>query len=528
MAEWNGIARKRMQMTITEPVKSHDYLPQPGEEFFTSAAIETVFWRPRYIVDTPVMQHVPFLFWLVGAVRPRNVAVFGSGNGAALFAVCQALDKLNISAHCLGVGFWREGERGKIPAPLRDHANQIYDDIVRWRCETSVRQALNGIAQGSLDLLFIDVSDLPKDELPSAEEWLGLLHKDGVIVVHGELTSGNGWGGLLQSLPGKQAIITFPDEEGLIVLARGDDQPSRLRALLEVSDHGILPGEVGLFFRRLGQGHVAVAQQIKVSRENRKLISSVSAMRDERDEALNTGKELCEAFEARSRKLSELQTELFDCQNKLAQSEMQLEAAQREVSRSVAELQSVREAHSVEKSGLIAQLEEAKQQHTNAVEDAKAKGEAEKRTQLTGLSQELETARKTVDSIRAELERERKTRFEETAALVAQLEETKQQHASAVESAKAEAQAQLTGLSQELETARKARFAETAALATQLEVLRQENVAGASSVARLCREIQQLKDENASLSQRVEGLMNSTSWRITGPLRKAKTALSRN
>ncbi|MFA7668686.1 MAG: class I SAM-dependent methyltransferase [Burkholderiaceae bacterium] len=439
---------------MIEPVKSRDQLPQRADTFFAPATTETLFWRPRFIANTPLMQHVPFLFWLVGAVRPRNLAVCGSGNGVGTFALCQAMDKLNIAGRCLGIGFWSDGEDGKagpVPAALRNHASQLYDDILQWRSETSAREALAGIAPGSLDLLFIDACDLPDGELPRAEEWLSALRQDGVIMVHGD-PAADGRAGAVQALSGGRPVISFADEQGLVVLPLGESPPARLRALLEISDHGALPGEIALFFRRLGQGHLAVAQQIEASGQSRKLTSSLSAMRRERDKALNTVKELREAYEARSRKLSDLQAELYDRESRLAEAQPQIEAAQYEASRLAAELQHTRETEAV---------------------TAQAR--------ITELQQDLDKARQATVAAKAELARERETRFHETAALT--------RHMESLRHAKQQAEAQTQKALQETE---------------------------------------RLKAEKAVLTQQVVDLMNSTSWRVTAPMRKVKTVLSRN
>lgn len=459
---------------MIEPIKSRDHLlPQRSDILFAPATIETMFWRPRFIVDTPQMQHAPFLFWLVAALRPLNVAVFGSGNGAAQFALCQAMDKLNLAGCCLGIGFWADqntGKAGPVPATLRDHASQLYDDIVHWRIESSPREALAAIAPGSLDLLFIDACDLPEGELPRAEEWLRVLHRDGVIVVHGKLSVDDG-----RNLSGKLPVISFPDEQGLVVLTLSDAPPPRLRALQEASDQGTLPGEIGLFFRRLGQGHLAVARQAVTAEENRTLTSTLSDLRRERDEALTLGKEMREAYEARGRKLSELQEEFIERETRLAGFEQQIEANRQEASVLAAKLKIEREARSVEVVALAAQMETARQQHEQMLADAKADAGAQ--VQIIELKQELDKARQKSARAGADLERERKTRFSETAALTRHMESLRH-------------------------TAQKAE-------------------------AELQQESKRLKTENARLEKQVTDLLNSTSWRVTAPMRKFKSAFSR-
>lgn len=482
---------------MIEPVTSRGQILQRSDTFFAPATIETMFWRPRFIVNTPLMQHVPFLFWLVGAVRPRSAAVFGAGNGVALFALCQAMDKLNIAGRCLGIGFWTEDDGTKedtVPVTLRDHANQLYDDIVDWRCATSPRDALAAIAPGSLDLLFIDACDLRNSQLPSPEEWLKVLHQDGVLVIHGQPSSGQGWAGIVQALSDARPVISFPDEQGLAVLPLSDNQPARLQTLVDISDHGVLPGEIGLFFRRLGQGHLAVARQIDVSLQNQELTSTLSTAQQERDDALNSGAEMREAYNLRSRKLADLQEALFDRDNRLAGIEPQLETAQQEITR---------------------------------------------------LQAELDKSHQSAASAQAALEQERNTRFSETAALVAQMEAARLQAKTRTEADATQAQTQITSLQQELnksrqsisaaktalEQERNTHFSETAALTLRLEALLGEHkkaeAASAAKLQKLLRENKRLGSKNTALTRRVDELMSSTSWRITAPMRKVKSALRR-
>lgn len=549
---------------MNEPVTSQDQGLQKADTFFAQATTEAVFWRPRFIADTPLMQHVPFLFWLVGAVRPRNIAVCGSGNGVASFALCQAMDKLNIAGRCLGIGFWppeAAGKASRVPAALSDHAQLLYDDMLQWRCESSARGALAAIAPNCLDLLFIDAGDLPKGDLPLAEEWLAALRPDGVLVVHGYLPAEDGQADALQALAGGRPTICLGDGRGLVVLPHGDEPPARLRALLEVSEQGVLPAEIEMFFRRLGQGHLAVAQQIEASAQNRKLTSSLNATRQERDE-------LREAYEVRSRKLSELQEDLYDRDSRLTGLAPQLELALRGADRLTQELQDERlnrveetaaltlqietlrqakqeadaqlqasfrekERLSVEKAELTQQAADSRQAHEQALADAKAKAEAaaEAEAEAATLKQDLDEVKTGTQS---RLEQECRTRFEETATLTRQIETLRQ--------AKQEAEAQLQASLQASLREKERLSVEKAELTQQAANLRQEHMrtqadakAKAEAAAKIAAQLQaslkqkeRLKAENAKLTQRVTGLINSTSWRMTAPIRKVKSVISRS
>lgn len=437
---------------MIESVKSQDHLSQLAEIFFAPETTETLFWRPRYIANSPVMQHVPFLFWLMGSTRPRNVVVFGSRNGVVPFALCQAMDKLNISGHCLSIGFWTDTETGKkgvVPSALRGHTSQLYDDILQWRCETSACEALAKIAPGSLDLLYVDACDLPEGRWPEAEEWLGAINQTGILVIHGDL-SADGRAGAVEIPSNGRQIVRFPDEKGLMVLPLSDAPPAQLIALQEASHHGILLGEIGSFFRRLGQGHLAVAKQIEALELNRIMTLSLNTIEHERDEALSTCNELHKNCEDKSSQLSNLQEKLYNRETKLADFEQQIEAANQEMSRIKAEQRS----------------------------------DYENEAQIFDLKHELDTARQTIASVKGALEHERKTRFNETAALTQHIESFSNVNQSAAASSAMQSQ-------------------------------------------KWQQEIKLLEEKNSALSLRVNDLINSTSWRVTLPMRKIKSAFSR-
>lgn len=425
---------------VTEAVKSEGNPSRRMDDFLTPAAVETLFWRPRFMADSALMQHVPFLFWLAGAIRPRAAAVCGAGDGVAQFALCQAMDKLNIAGRCLGIGFWTDPDTGApmagAPRALREHATQLYDDIARWECRASGREALAAIAPGSLDLLVVDIDGLPASDRPSAGEWLEVLRPDGIVVLHGPLPRGaDADAGLAELVAGRPAIH-FPDERGLTVLPPASEPPHRVQGLLRACDRGVLPGETGLLFRRLGQGHLAVARNAAAEAEAGMLRADLAAARQAHEEAQAAMKDLREAHEARSRKLSTLQEELFEREGRLA--------------------------------GLIEEMKAAERDHTGTLAEAQA-GRQAAEEQITTLKWKLETAGQELAAAKAAAETERRTRFDETAALTRRLEA-------------------LHGMQGETE---------------------------------------RLKARNKAQSRRIEELLDSTSWRITAPMRKVKTALTR-
>ena len=63
-----------------------------------SLSSKAMFWRPKYLCSSDWLDHLPFAFWLMESIKPKIVVELGAASGAAYFAFCQALDKLNAPA----------------------------------------------------------------------------------------------------------------------------------------------------------------------------------------------------------------------------------------------------------------------------------------------------------------------------------------------------------------------------------------------------------------------------------------------
>lgn len=85
-------------------------------------------------------------------------------------------------------------------------------------------------------------------------------------------------------------------------------------------------------------------------------------------------------------------------------------------------------------------------------------------------------------------------------------------------------------LERHLANERHTRFSETAALTRRLEELRKKLLGNNSSqrdlVSSLEQSIQELEAQKEELNQRIEDIMNSTSWRVTLPMRWLKDLIS--
>ena len=68
------------------------------------------FRVPEYIVQSAWHEHAPFLFWLVGALRPRCFVELGCHTGYSYFAACQAVKQLDLGTACYAIDSWEGDE----------------------------------------------------------------------------------------------------------------------------------------------------------------------------------------------------------------------------------------------------------------------------------------------------------------------------------------------------------------------------------------------------------------------------------
>src|SRR5437764_4408932 len=55
------------------------------------------FWPPQQLdPQSAWLEHAPFAFWLIEALRPRILVELGTHGGYSYFAFCQAVERLKL------------------------------------------------------------------------------------------------------------------------------------------------------------------------------------------------------------------------------------------------------------------------------------------------------------------------------------------------------------------------------------------------------------------------------------------------
>lgn len=281
-----------------------------------------LFWRPRYIAETPFAYHLPFTFWLADMARPTRVMAVGMVDGQSYFAVCQALDKLNISAMCTGFGEWgnvaddEDGVIRKVPDALMAQNRDHYEDFSKLRPRTAIA-ALKPVEDHTLDLLIVNLAaDLGDCDL-FFDLALRKLSERGIILIH-DLQASHGDAQKAAALElqrqAHQTIRFGDDDDGVLVLLVGNQQDDRLTHFADMKTGSAEFNTVQAVFHQLGAGHYYAwrsAEDLRAAEEARSLATQTLA---ERDAIAEKYTKLTRAYEERNNSVATHQANLHDAQ----------------------------------------------------------------------------------------------------------------------------------------------------------------------------------------------------------------------
>ena len=198
------------------------------------------WWTPDLITASAWLEHAPFGFWIVDALRPRTLVELGVHGGFSYSVFCQAVQRLHLPARCFAIDSWVGDE----------HAGYYGDDVYDAVCSHNRRydafsrlirsdfsDACGEFADAYIDLLHIDGCHSYEAVRRDFETWLPKLSKRGVILFHdtAEYTKGFGVHRLWEELRARYPSFEFRHGHGLGVLGVGENAPEALRNLFHAS-----------------------------------------------------------------------------------------------------------------------------------------------------------------------------------------------------------------------------------------------------------------------------------------------------
>ncbi|MEZ5540400.1 MAG: class I SAM-dependent methyltransferase [Pseudomonadales bacterium] len=141
-----------------------------------------------YMAFSTWVDHLPFGYDLVAALRPQMVVELGTQNGTSFFCLCQSMAENNIDGLCYAVDTWAGDEHtgaydNATFEAVQKHARNRYASIA-YLMRMLFNDALTHFSDESIDLLHID--GLHTYEAVSEDfcNWYPKVKPGGVIIFH--------------------------------------------------------------------------------------------------------------------------------------------------------------------------------------------------------------------------------------------------------------------------------------------------------------------------------------------------------
>jgi len=197
----------------------------------------TSYWQPAHIVTSAWLEHAPFAFWLVDAVRPRSVVELGTHHGFSCFVFAEAVKRLGLDADIHALDTWAGDDQAgfygeEVYASVRAIVESDYPGRVHllrgWFADS--RPA---IGDGTVDLLHIDGRHGYDDVREDFEEWITVVRDGGIVLFHDIEERENGFGvwRLWEELAAEHPSFAFTHGHGLGIIGVGAVESDAVREL---------------------------------------------------------------------------------------------------------------------------------------------------------------------------------------------------------------------------------------------------------------------------------------------------------
>lgn len=237
-------------------------MPQPsgaGERIATGRAdwmSPASFSHPTHLVESAWLEHGPFAFWIIDALRPSIVVELGTHNGYSFFAFTEAVRRLGLPTRSFAVDTWVGDDHAGF------YSEEVYDSVKQITADDYSQGAtlLRGLFDdhvgsfddGSIDLLHIDGRHGYDDVKHDFESWLPKMSSTGVVLFHDVVERDREFGvwKLWAELEARYPSFFFEHGHGLGVIAVGSTVPPGIQRLLDADPDEI--EDIRLLYRELG------------------------------------------------------------------------------------------------------------------------------------------------------------------------------------------------------------------------------------------------------------------------------------
>jgi hypothetical protein len=205
-----------------------------------AAFLRPAAWPVKCLTPTAWGGHIPFMFCLFAALRPRRYVELGSHFGASFFAACQAAQRTAPASQCIAVDLWTGDEHAgeydeSVFEEFTYQLDRHFSDVGSF-IRSTFDEAAGRFEPASVDLLHIDGLHTYEAVKHDFETWKDRLTAGGVIIFHDVNVHERDFGvwELWDQLKQEYPTTEFFHSHGLGVLCLGDSDRHPIRRLIRL------------------------------------------------------------------------------------------------------------------------------------------------------------------------------------------------------------------------------------------------------------------------------------------------------
>ena len=161
--------------------------------------LKAASFRPLSLASpNPWVGHLPFAYWIMGAIKPSIFVELGTHTGNSYFAFCQAAKELQLSSQCYAIDTWQGDSHAgqydnEVFNAVNSHNQKHYDSFSHL-LRMTFDDALEHFADGSVNLLHIDGLHTYEAVKHDFDTWLPKLAPNAIVLFHDISMRDHGFG----------------------------------------------------------------------------------------------------------------------------------------------------------------------------------------------------------------------------------------------------------------------------------------------------------------------------------------------
>ena len=198
-------------------------------------------FEPKRMVFSTWVDHLPFAYDLVAAIRPKLVVELGVYNGLSFFTFCQSMVEHDIDGVAYAIDCWEGDEHtdsydDSIYNDVNDHARDNYRGIT-YLLRMFFNEALQHFQDDSIGLLHIDGLHTYEAVKEDFTNWYPKVKPGGIILFHdvmAKIKDFGAWKYFEELETEHEEVFKFNHGFGLGVIRKpgGEREPDQLLDLL--------------------------------------------------------------------------------------------------------------------------------------------------------------------------------------------------------------------------------------------------------------------------------------------------------